>query len=94
MDKLKLLWTKDEFNAYVLIYAAQSNFVETIEEKEFIEKNLKLTHWGYFEPWDPYRNYLFSKTKYSLKCPQVYIYPQDLENDQTITIQMKAIKNK
>ena len=24
-------------------------------------KNIKLTHWSYYEPWDPYRNYLIAK---------------------------------
>ncbi len=35
----------------------------TIDEQEYIQKDLKLTHWGYFEPWDSYRNYLFAKKK-------------------------------
>ncbi len=39
----------------------------TFNEKEIAEKNIKLTHWGYFEPWDPYRNYLFAKEKNILK---------------------------
>ena len=30
-------WTKEEFKVYLLIYAAQSNFIETDEELEFIE---------------------------------------------------------
>ena len=34
---MKLSWTKDEFLAYLLIYAAQINQIETEEEKEFIE---------------------------------------------------------
>tara|TARA_Y100000814_G_scaffold258307_1_gene207896 strand:- start:34 stop:366 length:333 start_codon:yes stop_codon:yes gene_type:complete len=30
-------WTKEEFKAYILIYASQSNFTETDEELKFIE---------------------------------------------------------
>ena len=37
-------------------------------EKDFFKfpeneklKNIKLTHWSYFENWDPYRNYLVAK---------------------------------
>jgi N-acetyl sugar amidotransferase len=30
-------------------------------------KDLFLTHWGYFEGWDPYRNYLHSKNHYKLE---------------------------
>ena len=37
MEDFKLSWSKDEFLAYLLIYAAQINQIETEEEKEFIE---------------------------------------------------------
>ena len=37
MEENNLSWTKDEFLAYLLIYAAQINQIETEEEKEFIE---------------------------------------------------------
>ena len=36
MENLELTWTKDEFMAYLLIYAAQINQVETEEEQELI----------------------------------------------------------
>ena len=29
--------------------------------EEAISKKLKITHWSYFENWDPYRNYLVAK---------------------------------
>ena len=29
--------------------------------EELSGKELKITHWSYFEPWDPYRNYLVAK---------------------------------
>ena len=32
-----LNWTKEEFKAFLLLYAAQTNFFETKEEIEFIE---------------------------------------------------------
>ena len=37
MEDIKLSWTRDEFIAYLLIYAAQINQIETEEEREFIE---------------------------------------------------------
>ena len=37
MDDNRIPWSKDEFLAYLLIYAAQINQIETEEEKEFIE---------------------------------------------------------
>jgi N-acetyl sugar amidotransferase len=35
-------------------------------EKQSEFNNISLTHWGYFEPWDSYRNYIFGKEKYKL----------------------------
>ena len=37
MEEVKLAWTYDEFKAYLLIYAAESNQIITEEEKDFIE---------------------------------------------------------
>ncbi len=45
---------------------SQLNWFE-IDKNKFDTSNLKLTHWGYFEPWDSYRNYLFAKKKYDLE---------------------------
>ena len=42
MGDLKVSWEKDEFIAYLLIYAAQANQIETKEEKEFIESRFDL----------------------------------------------------
>ena len=30
--------------------------------KEIKKRKIGLTHWSYFEPWDPYRNYLYAKS--------------------------------
>ena len=35
-----LNWTKEEFKAFLLLYAAQTNFIETQEEIEYIESKL------------------------------------------------------
>ena len=32
-----LNWTKEEFKAFLLLFAAQTNFIETQEEIEYIE---------------------------------------------------------
>ena len=37
MGNIELTWTKDEFMAYLLIYAAQVNQIETEEEIELIK---------------------------------------------------------
>ena len=36
----------------------------SLNKKEFLNNNLKLTHWGFFEPWDSYRNYLYVKKRF------------------------------
>lgn len=40
MEAITTDWTREEFKAYILIYAAQSNFFETEEEKEFIQSRV------------------------------------------------------
>lgn len=35
-----LNWTKEEFKAFLLLYAAQTNFIETQEEIEYIESKI------------------------------------------------------
>jgi hypothetical protein len=42
----------------------QLNFFSYPDE---VQSNLKLTHWSYFENWDPYRNYLIAKEHCGLK---------------------------
>ena len=59
----------------------------TLDEKEFKKNNLKLTHWGYYEPWDPYRNYLFVKEKYTFQeteTANVGTFTNFAQNDQSI----------
>lgn len=45
----------------------QLYWFDLIEENKSKLNKIKLTHWGYFEPWDSYRNYLFSKEKYDIE---------------------------
>ena len=35
-------------------------------KKEILKRKIGFTHWSYFEPWDPYRNYLVAKSKFNL----------------------------
>lgn len=37
------------------------HFFEFPSEQKLTEHKLKLTHWSYYENWDPYRNYLVAK---------------------------------
>ncbi len=37
------------------------NGVELFKFPENVNKSLEITHWSYFENWDPYRNYLIAK---------------------------------
>jgi len=40
---------------------SQLYFFQFPTEAELEGKDLKITHWSYFESWDPYRNYLIAK---------------------------------
>ena len=40
---------------------SQLYFFKFPDEAELKGKDLKITHWSYFESWDPYRNYLVAK---------------------------------
>jgi N-acetyl sugar amidotransferase len=46
--------------------------------KNSLEKEIELTHWSYFENWDPYRNYLVAKEFCGLK-------ESDTTNEGTFT---------
>ena len=37
MDKIKVNWTEEKFTAYLMIYASQTDQIETEEEKDFLE---------------------------------------------------------
>jgi len=37
------------------------------DKQEVAEKEIYLTHWSYFEPWDSYRNYLVAKDRCGLE---------------------------
>lgn len=45
----------------------QLNFFKFPSDEELNKHNLKLTHWSFFENWDPYRNYLVAKEFCGLK---------------------------
>lgn len=46
---------------------AQLHFFTFPKEDDEFQKRIKLTHWSYFENWDPYRNYLVAKEHCGLK---------------------------
>ena len=43
------------------------NFFEFPSDKELSKNPIDITHWSYFENWDPYRNYLVAKEHCGLK---------------------------
>lgn len=46
---------------------SQLNFFSFPSDEELNRHALQLTHWSYFENWDPYRNYLVAKEHCGLK---------------------------
>jgi N-acetyl sugar amidotransferase len=45
----------------------QKTFFEFPTKLELAGKKLAITHWSYFENWDPYRNYMVAKEKCGLE---------------------------
>lgn len=56
-------------------------------ESDLIDKKLELTHWSYFENWDPYRNYLIAKEKCGLiesETSNTGTFTNFAQNDQAL----------
>ena len=47
--------------------SSQLNFFRFPSDEELKKHSLQLSHWSYFENWDPYRNYLVAKEHCGLK---------------------------
>ena len=65
----------------------QSYLLRFPTDKEMKKKMLKFTHWSYFENWDPYRNYMFSKKKSNLqeeKNSNIGTFTNFAQNDQSL----------
>ncbi|MBF0489170.1 MAG: N-acetyl sugar amidotransferase [Candidatus Omnitrophica bacterium] len=55
--------------------------------KELVGKELYLTHWGYFEAWDSYKNYLLAKEHCGLKekdDTNIGTFTNFAQNDQAL----------
>lgn len=50
-----------------LLKKSQLYFFEYPSDAELKQREIQLTHWSYFENWDPYRNYLVAKEFCGLK---------------------------
>lgn len=69
-------WTKEEFQTYVLLYAAQSNYIETESESNYILSKVnetlfnrihtEIVHDNDFQAMEKIKEYL-SDNEYSLK---------------------------
>ena len=66
---------------------SQLYFFEYPIDKVLRESNIQLTHWSYFENWDPYRNYLVAKEKCGLQEAQTSnsgTFTNFSQNDQAL----------
>ena len=65
----------------------KSSFFFTYPDDSKILSNIKLTHWSYFENWDPYRNYLIAKKYCGLeenKQNNLGTFTNFAQNDQAL----------
>lgn len=57
------------------------------DQNELKGKNLQITHWSYFEPWDSYRNYLVAKEHCGLQEASITnsgTFTNFAQNDQAL----------
>ncbi len=57
------------------------------DQAELNKADIFLTHWSYFEPWDPYRNYLIAKEHCGLEeaeCSNSGTFTNFAQNDQAL----------
>lgn len=67
MKKVYLEGGYEKVLAASSISAADKYFFTFPSDKELAESSISITHWSYFENWDPYRNYLIAKEHCGLK---------------------------
>ena len=58
-----------------------------------INKDIKLTHWSYFENWDPYRNYIYAKKYYNYDA-FILLSNDTVFSNYKITSKISKILNK
>ena len=69
------------------LLSKQKYFFEFPTEQNKSAKNIKITHWSYFENWDPYRNYILAKEKCGLREAETSnsgTFTNFAQNDQAI----------
>jgi hypothetical protein len=62
-------------------------FFEFPNERKLEYMSIDITHWSYFESWDPYRNYLVAKEKCGLKESEISntgTFTNFAQNDQAL----------
>jgi len=66
---------------------SQRYFFEYPSDEELVNSEINLTHWSYFENWDPYRNYLVAKEHCGLREADVAnsgTFTNFSQNDQAL----------
>jgi hypothetical protein len=84
---MNISWTKDEFKTYVLLYAAQSNYIETESESNYILSKVdealfnrihtEIVHDNDYQTMEKIKNYL-SENKYSTEDKESLL--KDIKN--------------
>ncbi|MCG1037636.1 hypothetical protein [Polaribacter sargassicola] len=74
---MKLDWTKKEFEAYVLLYAAQCNYFESEEEQNFILSKVNTTTY-----YKVHNEVVIDSDEKSLDKIQQYIFENKLNQQE------------
>ncbi len=77
----------DEVLEKASLPSAQLGFFQFPSKDAFFSESLKVAHWSFFEPWDPYRNYLVAKEHCGLTEAQesgIGTFTNYAQNDQAL----------
>lgn len=85
IDYQKKVYMENGYDKIIKKINSQNDyfFKYPIKDKDY--KKIKLTHWSYFENWDPYRNYIIAKKFFGLQeniVSNIGTFTNFAQNDQ------------
>jgi N-acetyl sugar amidotransferase len=87
MKKIYLEGGYDKVLNVSLVPETDLAFFRFPNESDLAKSNIEITHWSYFENWDPYRNYLVAKEHCGLKeaeASNAGTFTNFAQNDQAL----------
>ena len=86
-DYQKKIYMENGYNKIIKKISDENNYFFKYPKKNEDYDKIKLTHWSYFENWDPYRNYIIAKKFFGLqenKVSNIGTFTNFAQNDQLL----------